>query len=73
MTVDNDIYNRPGDIWWDERQPLHTIRTALNLAGPDDILLVAGKGHEKYQEIKGVKYPFDDKSVLMELFELLDK
>ena len=49
------------------------IRTALNLAGPDDILLVAGKGHEKYQEIKGVKYPFDDKSVLMELFELLDK
>ncbi|HEV9037139.1 MAG TPA: UDP-N-acetylmuramoyl-L-alanyl-D-glutamate--2,6-diaminopimelate ligase [Puia sp.] len=49
------------------------VRTALNLAGPDDILLVAGKGHEKYQEIKGVKHPFDDKSVLMEFFELLDK
>ena len=49
------------------------IRTALNLAGEDDILLVAGKGHEKYQEIKGVKYPFDDKKVLMEFFELLDK
>ncbi|HVS98483.1 MAG TPA: UDP-N-acetylmuramoyl-L-alanyl-D-glutamate--2,6-diaminopimelate ligase [Puia sp.] len=49
------------------------IRAALNLAGPDDILLVAGKGHEKYQEIKGVKYPFDDKKVLDEFFELLHK
>ena len=49
------------------------IRTALNLAGPEDILLVAGKGHEKYQEINGVKHPFDDKQVLTELFELLDK
>src|ERR1700754_3484341 len=49
------------------------IRTALSLAGPEDILLVAGKGHEKYQEIKGVKYPFDDKQVLLQLFELLDK
>jgi UDP-N-acetylmuramoyl-L-alanyl-D-glutamate--2,6-diaminopimelate ligase len=49
------------------------IRTALNLAGAEDILLIAGKGHEKYQEIKGVKYPFDDKEVLLEFFELLDK
>ncbi len=49
------------------------IRTALNLAGPEDILLVAGKGHEKYQEINGVKHPFDDKQILTELFELLDK
>jgi len=49
------------------------IRTALNLAGPEDILLLAGKGHEKYQEINGVKHPFDDKQVLTELFELLDK
>lgn len=31
------------------------------------------KGHEKYQEIKGIKYPFDDKAVLAEMFELLDK
>lgn len=49
------------------------IRTALNLAGPEDIVLIAGKGHEKYQEIKGVKYPFDDKQLLIELFELLAK
>ena len=49
------------------------IRTALNLAATEDILLIAGKGHEKYQEIKGVKYPFDDKQILTEFFELLDK
>ena len=49
------------------------IKTAVSLAKPADILLVAGKGHEKYQEIKGVKYPFDDKAVLKEIFELLNK
>jgi UDP-N-acetylmuramoyl-L-alanyl-D-glutamate--2,6-diaminopimelate ligase len=49
------------------------IRTAINFARPDDILLVAGKGHEKYQEIKGVKYPFDDRQTILELFELLEK
>src|SRR5690606_30328769 len=42
------------------------IRTACMLAGKEDIILVAGKGHETYQEIKGVKYPFDDKQVLQE-------
>ncbi len=49
------------------------IKTAVSLAKPFDILLIAGKGHEKYQEIKGVKYPFDDKEVLNEMFELLGK
>lgn len=49
------------------------IKTAISLATKDDILLIAGKGHEKYQEIKGVKYPFDDKQVLTELFALLGK
>ena len=49
------------------------IKTAVSLANKEDIILVAGKGHEKYQEIKGVKYDFDDKKVLSEMFELLEK
>ena len=49
------------------------IKTAVSLSGREDIVLVAGKGHEKYQEIKGVKYDFDDKKVLEEMFELLGK
>lgn len=49
------------------------IKTAVALATKEDILLIAGKGHEKYQDIKGVKYDFDDKKVLKEMFELLDK
>jgi UDP-N-acetylmuramoyl-L-alanyl-D-glutamate--2,6-diaminopimelate ligase len=49
------------------------IKTAVSLAKPEDIILIAGKGHEKYQEIKGVKYPFDDKQVVKEVFEALDK
>jgi UDP-N-acetylmuramoyl-L-alanyl-D-glutamate--2,6-diaminopimelate ligase len=49
------------------------IKTAVNFSQKEDILLIAGKGHEKYQEIKGVKYPFDDKAVLEEMFVLMDK
>lgn len=49
------------------------IKTALQMAQPEDIVLIAGKGHEKYQEINGVKHHFDDKEVLEELFELLGK
>jgi UDP-N-acetylmuramoyl-L-alanyl-D-glutamate--2,6-diaminopimelate ligase len=41
------------------------IRTALSLSKPNDIILIAGKGHENYQEIKGVKHPFDDKEVFI--------
>lgn len=44
------------------------IRHAIALAEPGDIVLVAGKGHENYQEIKGVKYHFDDKEVVREVF-----
>jgi UDP-N-acetylmuramoyl-L-alanyl-D-glutamate--2,6-diaminopimelate ligase len=40
------------------------IRLACEMAQPGDILLIAGKGHEDYQEIKGVKYPFDDKKIV---------
>jgi UDP-N-acetylmuramoyl-L-alanyl-D-glutamate--2,6-diaminopimelate ligase len=49
------------------------IKAAVNMARPSDILLVAGKGHEKYQEINGTRFPFDDKAMLKEMFELLDK
>ena len=49
------------------------IKTAVSFSKREDILLIAGKGHEKYQEIKGVKHPFDDKAVLAEMFELFDK
>ncbi|HPG11393.1 MAG TPA: UDP-N-acetylmuramoyl-L-alanyl-D-glutamate--2,6-diaminopimelate ligase [Chitinophagaceae bacterium] len=49
------------------------IKTAINLAGAEDIVLIAGKGHEKYQEIKGVRNHFDDKEIVKDFFELLDK
>ena len=45
------------------------IRTACMLAQKGDVILVAGKGHENYQEIKGVKHHFDDKEVLHEIFQ----
>jgi UDP-N-acetylmuramoyl-L-alanyl-D-glutamate--2,6-diaminopimelate ligase len=48
------------------------IRTAVALAKPGDIILVAGKGHEKYQEINGVKHPFDDMDILKETLNTED-
>ena len=45
------------------------IKTAVRLAQAGDIVLVAGKGHEKYQDIQGVKHPFDDKEVLEKYFQ----
>lgn len=47
------------------------IRTACSLAKKGDIILVAGKGHETYQEIKGVKHHFDDREIIREFFEQL--
>ncbi|WP_298300146.1 UDP-N-acetylmuramoyl-L-alanyl-D-glutamate--2,6-diaminopimelate ligase [Hydrotalea sp.] len=49
------------------------IEQAVKMANPADIILVAGKGHEKYQEINGIKYPFDDKQVLQEVFSKFEK
>lgn len=49
------------------------IKTACLLADNNDIILVAGKGHETYQEIKGVKHPFDDKEVLGRMLNLFAK
>lgn len=43
------------------------IKTACSLAVRGDIIIIAGKGHEKYQDIKGIKYPFDDMEILSEL------
>jgi len=49
------------------------IRLAVSMAKKGDIILLAGKGHEKYQEIKGVKNPFDDKAILAETFKTMNK
>jgi UDP-N-acetylmuramoyl-L-alanyl-D-glutamate--2,6-diaminopimelate ligase len=81
LTSDNPRYEDPQTILDDMMKgvpPLHfkkvrviadrreAIRAALQLAQPSDIVLVAGKGHETYQEIQGVKYDFDDRTVLRE-------
>lgn len=49
------------------------IKTACVLAQPDDIVLIAGKGHETYQEIKGERHHFDDREILTEAFKILNK
>ncbi|MGX9987339.1 UDP-N-acetylmuramoyl-L-alanyl-D-glutamate--2,6-diaminopimelate ligase [Soonwooa purpurea] len=49
------------------------IKMAIKFAEPKDIVLVAGKGHETYQEINGVKHHFDDKEVIRELLNLMGK
>jgi len=49
------------------------IKTACQLANPNDIILIAGKGHETYQEIKGVRYDFDDMKIVKETLEQLGK
>ncbi len=48
------------------------IKTAVLMAQSGDIILVAGKGHETYQDIQGVKHPFDDKIILSETFKLIE-
>lgn len=88
FTSDNPRSEDPGQIIKDMEAGLSTaskrkyisvtdrkeaIKTAISLAKPQDIVLIAGKGHEKYQDIKGVKYPFDDKEVVREMFELLGR
>lgn len=49
------------------------IKTAVKMANPGDIVLVAGKGHETYQEINGVKHHFDDKEIIHELLKIMNK
>ena len=49
------------------------IKTACQLAQPNDIILIAGKGHETYQEINGVRHDFDDMQIVKEILEQLNK
>ena len=82
LTSDNPRFEEPEDILHDmeegldeeaRKRTLHitdrrqAIRTAATLAGKGSVILIAGKGHEDYQEIKGVKHHFDDREVIMEI------
>ena len=49
------------------------IRYALENSEPDDVIILAGKGHETYQEIKGVKHDFDEKKIVAEIVSDLMK
>ena len=49
------------------------IKTACQLANPNDIILIAGKGHETYQEVNGVRHDFDDLKIVTELLQQLNK
>ncbi|MBA2329176.1 MAG: UDP-N-acetylmuramoyl-L-alanyl-D-glutamate--2,6-diaminopimelate ligase [Flavisolibacter sp.] len=88
FTSDNPRSEDPQQILDDMQKDLNTacrrksvsisdrreaIKTAVAMAGKEDIVLIAGKGHEKYQEINGVKHHFDDKEMLQAMFELLNK
>lgn len=88
FTSDNPRFEDPEEIISDMQkgvEPLHykktlsivnrkeAIRTACNMAHKGDIILVAGKGHEKYQEINGETFPFDDLEILNETFQTLEK
>ena len=83
ITSDNPRFEEPQDIINDMLAGLtqqqmkkvlaitdrrEAIRTAVMLAGKGDVILIAGKGHEDYQEVKGVKHHFDDKEVVAEAF-----
>ena len=84
ITSDNPRFEEPQDIINDMLAGLdnkqmkkvvsiadrkEAIRTACMMAEKGDVILIAGKGHEDYQEIKGVKHHFDDREVVREIFE----
>lgn len=61
----------PKSIYDIQLKTLDGIKTAIMLANTGDIILVAGKGHETYQDIMGVKHPFDDKAIITDTFKLI--
>lgn len=67
--VDGVDYKKTNSVL-DRKQ---AIKTACQIAKSGDIILIAGKGHETYQEINGVKHDFDDKQIAQEILELLEK
>lgn len=86
LTSDNPRSENPDEIIKDMRQGVdgvhfkkvlaitnreEAIKTACSLANDGDVILIAGKGHEKYQEVNGEKLPFDDMQVLKDTFELM--
>lgn len=86
LTSDNPRSENPDEIIKDMRQGVdgvhfkkvlaitnreEAIKTACSLANEGDVILIAGKGHEKYQEINGEKLPFDDMQILKDTFELM--
>ena len=88
FTADNPRYENPDDIIADMQHNLasahkrkcmaipnrkEAIKAAINTAKNGSIILVAGKGHEKYQEINGEKFPFDDKEIIEEMFALFER
>ena len=88
LTSDNPRFEEPEDILNDMQAGIgptearktltitdrkEAIKTACMLSKKGDIILIAGKGHEDYQEIKGVKYHFDDAEVVTELLHQFTK
>ena len=83
LTSDNPRFEEPDDIIRDMEEGLkgvpakkflkitdrkEAVRTACLLAKTGDVILVAGKGHEDYQEVKGIKHHFDDREILLTIF-----
>ncbi len=56
-----------GSNWISVPDRKDAVREALSSAGNEDVIVIAGKGHENYQEIKGVKYPFSDRETVLNL------
>jgi len=83
VTSDNPRWEEPEEIIGDilkgiknlnkvivQKDRREAIKLALQNAKEGDVILIAGKGHEDYQEIKGIKYPFRDQDVVKEVFNV---